>query len=56
MEMWVDGSVIEMFVDGREALTMRSFVGSGEIEVTGEGLESLSVSGVKAISKDRLTS
>jgi hypothetical protein len=52
--------VIEIFVDGAEALTTRSYTGVGAIEVvwTGgvEGLEGLSVSGVKAISKDRLTS
>jgi beta-fructofuranosidase len=60
MEVWVDGSVIEIFVDGAEAMTARSYTGLGEIEVvwTGgvEGLASLSVSAVKAISKDRLTS
>ncbi len=60
MHLWWDGSVIEIFVDDKEALTTRSYTGTGEIEVAwtgpGEGLKSLSVSAVKPISKDRLTS
>jgi beta-fructofuranosidase len=60
VQIWWDGSVIEIFADDREVLTARSYTGTGDIEVawTGavEGLKSLSVAGVKPISKDRLTS
>jgi len=61
IHMWIDGSVIEVFVDSREALTARNFTPSpGEIQFAWKGpakaLEGLSVSEIAPISKDRLTS
>jgi beta-fructofuranosidase len=60
LQLWMDGSVIEIFVDGKEAMTARSYAGSGDIEIAWTGawdaLKSLSVAAVKPISKDRLTS
>jgi beta-fructofuranosidase len=60
IHLWIDGSVIEVFVDGKEAMTSRSYTPStGNIQLgwTGaaEALDSLSVSAVKPISDDRLT-
>jgi hypothetical protein len=57
----MDGSVIEVFFDSKEALTARNFTPSpGEIQLawtgSAEALKSVGVSGVKAISDDRLTS
>ncbi len=61
VHLWFDGSVIEIFADSREALTWRDFTPSpGDIQLAWKGPAasrvSLSVSGVKAISDDRLTS
>jgi beta-fructofuranosidase len=61
VHLWIDGSVIEIFADSREALTWRNFSPSpGDIQLTWAGpaaaLTSISVSGVKPISDDRLTS
>jgi beta-fructofuranosidase len=60
LELWVDGSVVELFVDRREALTTRCYTGAGDIDVawTGEpaALSNLSVAAVRPISVDRLTS
>jgi beta-fructofuranosidase len=61
VHLWMDGSVIEIFADSREALTWRDFTPSpGNIQLAWTGsaaaLTSISVSGVKPISDDRLTS
>jgi hypothetical protein len=61
LDLWMDGSVIEVFFDSKEALTARNFTPSpGEIQLawtgSAEALKSVGVSGVKAISDDRLTS
>jgi beta-fructofuranosidase len=61
IHLWIDGSVIEIFADSREALTWRDFTPSPEaIQLAWTGsasaLTSLIVSSVKAISDDRLTS
>jgi beta-fructofuranosidase len=61
VDLWMDGSVIEVFLDSREALTARNFAPSpGEIQLawkgSAESLASISISGVKPISDDRLTS
>jgi beta-fructofuranosidase len=61
VNLWIDGSVIEIFADNREALTWRNFAPSrGDIQLAWTGsaavLMSISVSGVKPISDDRLTS
>ena len=61
IRLWMDGSVIEIFADSREALTWRDFTPSpGGIQLAWKGpataLASISVSVVKPISADRLTS
>jgi hypothetical protein len=54
----MDGSVIEAFVDNKEAMTARCYKPSPDaIDVVWTGAkESLVVSAVKPISPDRLTS
>ncbi len=61
IRLWMDGSVIEVFADSREAMTARCYAASlGDIQVAWTGaaqtLRSLGVFGVKPISSDRLTS
>jgi hypothetical protein len=61
LNLWMDGSVIESFFDNKEAITARCYApSSGNLHLTWTGdtnaLESVSVSGVKLISNDRLTS
>ncbi len=60
VELWMDGSVIETFVDGREVMTARCFTPSPEaIQAVWTGAtdarKALTVSGIKPISSDRLT-
>ena len=60
VEAWLDGSIIEILVDGREAITIRDYTPSAEdvaFTWTGstEALLEMSVSGVTPISPDRLT-
>jgi beta-fructofuranosidase len=62
LHIWIDGSVIETFVDKRRAITTRCYattVEPAEIHVVWTGavdsLMSLIVSGIKPISDDRLT-
>lgn len=62
VHIWIDGSVIETFVDNRKAITTRCYAApgeSGEIHIVWTGpvdmLKSLIISGVKPISDDRLT-
>jgi len=62
LHIWIDGSVIETFVDRRQVITTRFYAApeeSGEIRVMWTGavnlLKSLVVSGVKPVSDDRLT-
>jgi beta-fructofuranosidase len=62
LHLWIDGSVIETFLDKRQAITTRSFAQPtepGEIRVVWNGapnlLKSLEVFGIKPISSDRLT-
>ncbi len=61
LHLWMDGSIIELFVDGREAMTSRCFAPSaGNILISWTGavdaLKSLKVYNVTPISSDRLTS
>ncbi len=61
VHLWMDGSVIEVFLDAKEAMTARCYAPStGDIAVRWTGAaaacNSLIVSGVKPISSDRLTS
>jgi beta-fructofuranosidase len=61
VHLWLDGSVIETFVDRKEAMTARCYTPSpGGIQLAWTGaldaLKSLTVSSVTPISKDRLTS
>lgn len=60
LRMFVDGSVIESFIGGREALTSRVYTvkpGDTEFEVafTGKGQVAVEYWPLKAISRDRLT-
>jgi beta-fructofuranosidase len=60
IHLWMDGSVIEVFLDSREAMTARNYMPTArDIEVAWSGpveaLESISVSAVSPISSDRLT-
>jgi hypothetical protein len=61
IHLWLDGSILEVFADSREAITARNFTPTpGDIHLawTGapEALKSLSVSQITPISTDRLTS
>jgi beta-fructofuranosidase len=63
LDIWIDGSVIETFVDKRHAITTRCYSAAPKpagIRVAWNGavdsLKSLTVSELKAISNDRLTS
>jgi hypothetical protein len=63
LHIWIDGSVIETFVDKRRAITARCYPTANELaEIhvgwTGavDSLKSLMLSGIKQISDDRLTS
>ncbi len=61
LRMFIDGSVIESFIGGREALTSRVYTvkpGDTEIEVAlnGKGKSALELWPLQAISPDRLTS
>jgi hypothetical protein len=61
LNLWMDGSVIETFFDNKEAMTMRCYApSSGNLHLAWTGdtnaIKSVSVSGVKFISNDRLTS
>ncbi len=60
VRLWIDGSIIETLVDSREAVTTRCYTPSPDgIRIKGTGapgvIQSLTVSGVTAISDDRLT-
>ncbi len=57
LHLWMDGSVIEVFADGREAMTARNFTPSpGKIEVGWIGAGDVEVFEITPISDDRLTS
>jgi beta-fructofuranosidase len=61
IHLWMDGSIIETFVDRKEAMTARCFTPSPagiQLAWTGaaDALKSLTVSRVTPISNDRLTS
>jgi beta-fructofuranosidase len=61
VQFWMDGSVIEIFADKKEAITLRNYdPTSGNLHIVLKGavesLHSLRVSGVAPISADRLTS
>jgi beta-fructofuranosidase len=60
VHLWLDGSIIETFVDRKEAMTTRCYTPSPagiQLAWTGatNALKSLTVSSVTPISKDRLT-
>ena len=62
VEIWLDGSVAEILVDSREVLTHRSYAQPAKADKlflrwkgNPEGLKELRLSGVRAISADRLT-
>jgi beta-fructofuranosidase len=61
LHLWIDGSVIEAFVDSKEAVTARCYTPSPagiQLAWTGarDALRSLVVANLKPISSDRLTS
>jgi beta-fructofuranosidase len=61
IHLWMDGSIIETFIDRKEAMTARCFTPSPagiQLVWTGaaDALKSLTVSGITPISNDRLTS
>lgn len=61
LNLWMDGSVIETFFDNKQAMTVRCYTpSSGNLHLAWTGdidaLKRVSVSGVKVISDDRLTS
>ena len=61
IHLWMDGSIIETFVDRKEAMTARCFTPSPagvQVVWTGaaDAVKNLTVSGVTPISNDRLTS
>jgi beta-fructofuranosidase len=60
VDLWMDGSVIEIFADSRQALTARCYQAAGDIHAawtgTTDALKTLTVSAVRPISPDRLTS
>ncbi len=61
VHIWIDGSIIETFVDGEEAMTARCYTPAREaIQAVWTGAtdarKELTVSGVMPISRDRLTS
>jgi sucrose-6-phosphate hydrolase SacC (GH32 family) len=62
LHLWIDGSVIETFVDRKQVITTRSYAApneSGEIQLAWSGpasaIDSLAVSSISPVSKDRLT-
>jgi beta-fructofuranosidase len=62
IHIWIDGSIIEAFVDKRQAVTTRCYASpedSGEILVAWKGpvdvLKSMVISSIRPISGDRLT-
>jgi beta-fructofuranosidase len=62
LHLWIDGSVIELFVDARQVMTVRNYAisaVSSDIHVRWTGrfdsLLSLTVSDIRPISSDRLT-
>jgi beta-fructofuranosidase len=61
VDLWIDGSVFEVFLDSREAMTARNFTPSPQgihLAWTGsaDALKSIGVYAVTPISNDRLTS
>ncbi len=63
LHVWIDGSVIEAFVDEKQVITTRCYQApteSGEIHLAwsgvAEAMKSLTTSAIKPISGDRLTS
>ena len=62
LHFWIDGSIIETFIDRRRR-SLRGYYGApdeiGEIRVVWSGpvtsLKSMTISGIKPISSDRLT-
>jgi len=61
IHLWLDGSVIEVFLDSKEAMTARDFTPTpSDIHIAwsgaSEALNSITVSAVQPISPDRLTS
>jgi hypothetical protein len=61
LNLWMDGSVIETFLDNKEAMTVRCYTpSSGNLHLAWTGdsnaLKSVIVSGIKSISHDRMTS
>jgi beta-fructofuranosidase len=62
LHLWIDGSVMETFIDKRQAITTRYYGAPdevGEIQIVWSGpaasLKSMTISGIKSVSSDRLT-
>jgi beta-fructofuranosidase len=62
LQLWFDGSIIELFADSRQVMTVRLYtapMGSGDIFVRWTGaadaLKSLMVADIEPVSRDRLT-
>jgi len=62
LHIWIDGSIIETFIDKRQAITTRYYDAPydiGEISIVWNGpctsLKQMTISGIRSISNDRLT-
>ncbi len=62
VQIWIDGSIMETFIDGAQVITTRSYAAPGEsgntrIAWLGESkaVKSVTISGIKPVSNDRLT-
>ena len=62
LNLWIDGSIIEAFIDGKQVITTRYYGApdeGGEIRVVWNGpitsLKSMTISDINPISSDRLT-
>jgi beta-fructofuranosidase len=62
VQMWIDGSVIETFIDRKQVITTRSYAApneSGEMKIQWSGaadaVKRIEVSSIRPISNDRLT-
>jgi beta-fructofuranosidase len=62
LNLWIDGSIIEAFIDGRQVITTRYYGAPdevGEVRVVWNGpissLKSMTISDINPISSDRLT-
>ncbi len=62
LELWIDASILELFVDARQVITVRSYAGTRESQDIfvkwrgdSEALVSLTISDITPVSPDRMT-